>query len=230
MKKVQFFLLIEVILLTFGLMSILSHSLSNFVLIVIIIGLTLKFYNQVNKNNFYLTATLLTLFLMLMLNPFIILSILFFIMYIVLNYFSHAKRKNQFSLISLTDKLQVTAKKNQWFGNSSNQLDNFAFDDINIIRFIGNDTIDLSNCIILNKENIIVIQKVYGSVNLVVPIDVTVSVTVSSIYGKLDFFDYDPVQLRNETIKLSESFIFKDVKQVRLIVNCLLGDIKVVRK
>lgn len=230
MRKVQFFLLVEVILLTFGLMSILSHSVSNFVLILIIIGLTLKFYNQINKNNFYLTATLLTLFLMLMLNPFIILSILFFIMYIVLNYFSQAKRKNQFSLISITEKLDVTTKKNQWFGNSSNQLDNFSFDDINIIRFIGNDTIDLGNCIILNNENVIVIQKVYGSVTLVVPIDVTVSVTVSSVYGKLDFLDYDPVELRNETIKLSENFIFKDVKHVRLIVNCLLGDIEVVRK
>lgn len=230
MKKVQFFILIEAILLSFGMMSILSHSFSSFVLILIIIGLTLKFYNQVNKNNFYLSATLLVLFLMLMLNPFIILFCLFLVLYVIVNYFSQARKSRRYSLISLTKRSDFKSRKNQWLGSNTITPDQFEFDDINLIRFVGNDIIDLTNCIVSNSENVVLIQKVYGKVEIIVPIDVSVTVTVSSIYGKLEFLDHELIDIRNETIKLTENCIFQDVKHVRLVVNCLLGDVEVVKR
>ncbi|HHJ8688684.1 TPA: transporter, partial [Streptococcus pyogenes] len=52
MKKFQFFLLIECILLAMGIMTILDNDLSSFILILVLILLALRFYNQDSRNNF----------------------------------------------------------------------------------------------------------------------------------------------------------------------------------
>lgn len=62
MKKFQFFLLIECILLAMGIMTILDNDLSSFILILVLILLALRFYNQDSRNNFLLTVSLLFLF------------------------------------------------------------------------------------------------------------------------------------------------------------------------
>lgn len=99
MKKFQFFLLIECILLAMGIMTILDNDLSSFILILVLILLALRFYNQDSRNNFLLTVSLLFLFLIFMLNPYIIMAVLLGIVYIFINHFSQVKKKNRFALI-----------------------------------------------------------------------------------------------------------------------------------
>ena len=51
MRKVQFFVIIETILLVMGLMTIMANNLSSFILILVLILLALRFYNQDKRNN-----------------------------------------------------------------------------------------------------------------------------------------------------------------------------------
>lgn len=96
MKKFQFFLLVECILLAMGIMTILANDVASFIFIVVIILSALRFYNQDDRNNFILTVCLLLLFFIFMLNPYIILAVLFAIIYVFINHFSQVKKKESF--------------------------------------------------------------------------------------------------------------------------------------
>lgn len=93
MRKVQFFVIIETILLVMGLMTIMANNLSSFILILVLILLALRFYNQDKRNNLLLTVGLVLLFLILMLNPYIIMAVVLGVVYVVINRFSQVKKK-----------------------------------------------------------------------------------------------------------------------------------------
>ncbi|EHJ55859.1 hypothetical protein HMPREF9318_01335 [Streptococcus urinalis FB127-CNA-2] len=231
MKKFQFFLLVEIILLALGIMTILSNDVSSFILILVLLLLALRFYNQDSRNNFLLTIGLLLLFLIIMLNPYIVAAVLLGIVYIVLNHFSQVKKKNRFALIKFKEsELNVQPIRHQWLGASIYQSDYYAFDDINIIRFSGNDQIDLTKVIVTGKENNIIIRKIYGKTQIDVPIDVEVKLEVSSVYGSVRFFDYDEYDLRNESLKLWSNQYEKSQRNVKIILNVLAGDVEVTRR
>ncbi len=230
MKKFQFFLLIECILLAMGIMTILDNDLSSFILILVLILLALRFYNQDSRNNFLLTVSLLFLFLIFMLNPYIIMAVLLGIVYIFINHFSQVKKKNRFALIRFKEeKIEVNNTKHQWIGTANYESDYYCFDDINIIRISGNDTVDLTNVIVTGMDNIIVIRKIFGNTTILVPIDVTVTLDVSSIYGSVDFFRYQQYDLRNESIKLKETDN-QSLKKVKIIVTTIAGNVEVDRR
>ncbi|MEN4375335.1 cell wall-active antibiotics response protein LiaF [Streptococcus pyogenes] len=230
MKKFQFFLLIECILLAMGIMTILDNDLSSFILILVLILLALRFYNQDSRNNFLLTVSLLFLFLIFMLNPYIIMAVLLGIVYIFINHFSQVKKKNRFALIRFKEeKIEVNNTKHQWIGTANYESDYYCFDDINIIRISGNDTVDLTNVIVTGMDNIIVIRKIFGNTTILVPIDVTVTLDVSSIYGSVDFFRRQQYDLRNESIKLKETDN-QSLKKVKIIVTTIAGNVEVDRR
>ena len=99
MRKVQFFLVVETVLLVMGLLTIMSNNLSSFILILVLILMALRFYNQDQRHNFLLTIGLVLLFLILMLNPYIIMAIVLGVVYVVINHFSQVKKKNRYALI-----------------------------------------------------------------------------------------------------------------------------------
>lgn len=166
-----------------------------------------------------------------MLNPYIVAAVLLGIVYIVLNHFSQVKKKNRFALIKFKEsELNVQPIRHQWLGASIYQSDYYAFDDINIIRFSGNDQIDLTKVIVTGKENNIIIRKIYGKTQIDVPIDVEVKLEVSSVYGSVRFFDYDEYDLRNESLKLWSNQYEKSQRNVKIILNVLAGDVEVTRR
>lgn len=188
MKKFQFFLLVECMLLAMGIMTILANNVTSFIFILVIILLALRFYNQDSRNNFLLTVSLLLLFLIFMLNPYIILAVLFGIIYVFINHFSQVKKKNRYALIRFSeDGIDVKQTKHQWIGSATYESDYYAFDDVNIIRVSGNDTIDLTNVIVTGQDNMVMIRKVFGNTKILVPIDVAVTLEVSSIYATISF-------------------------------------------
>ncbi|MGT2934042.1 cell wall-active antibiotics response protein LiaF [Streptococcus catagoni] len=231
MKKFQFFLLVECILLAMGIMTILANNVTSFVFILVIILLALRFYNQDSRNNFLLTISLLLLFLIFMLNPYIIMAILFGIIYIVINHFSQVKKKNRYALIRFKDEdLSVKQTKHQWVGSATYDSDYYSFEDVNIIRVSGNDTIDLSNVIVTGKDNAIIIRKIYGHTKVLVPIDVAVNLDVSSVYGSIRFFNCQEYDLRNESIKLSCPHHAESLKKVKIIISTIAGNVEVARR
>ncbi|CRR03224.1 TPA: transporter [Streptococcus equi subsp. equi] len=230
MKKFQFFLLVECMLLAMGIMTILANDLSSFILILVLILLALRFYNQDTRNSFLLTVSLLLLFLIFMLNPYVIMAVLLGIVYVIINHFSQVKKKNRFALIRFAEeKMTVRQVKNQWLGAANYESDYYSFEDINIIRASGNDTIDLTNVIVTGMDNVIIIRKIFGNTKILVPIDVAVTLEVSSIYASVDFFELQEYDLRNESITLGEAED-SSLKKVKIIVSTIAGNVEVARR
>ena len=230
MRKVQFFLVVETVLLVMGLLTIMSNNLSSFILILVLILMALRFYNQDQRHNFLLTIGLVLLFLILMLNPYIIMAIVLGVVYVVINHFSQVKKKNRYALIRFREEdLKAKPIRSQWIGSHTHDSDFYAFDDINIIRLTGSDTIDLSRVIVTGKNNVVIIRKIYGPTKILVPIDVTVKLETAAIYGSVRYFDFEEYDLRNESLKLWHEDE-EALKVVKIIVSTLAGDIEVVRK
>lgn len=231
MRKFQFFLLVEAVLLALALMTILADDLYSFLLILVVVLLALRFYNIGNRNNILLTSGLLLLFLIFMLNPFVILAILLALVYMLINYFAQAKHKNRYALVafkeeSLTSKGQI----NQWLGINQNLSDDaYAFDDINILRLSGTDIIDLTQVILTGCDNVVIIRKVYGPTQIRVPIDVDISLDVSAIYGTVSFLDLPDYDLRNESLKLQEENFSSSKRKVKVLINLVAGRVEVKR-
>lgn len=230
MRKVQFFLVVEIVLLVMGLLTIMSNNLSSFILILVLILMALRFYNQDQRHNFLLTIGLVLLFLILMLNPYIIMAIVLGVVYVVINHFSQVKKKNRYALIRFREEdLKAKPIRSQWIGSHTHDSDFYAFDDINIIRLTGSDTIDLSRVIVTGKNNVVIIRKIYGPTKILVPIDVSVKLETAAIYGSVRYFDFEEYDLRNESLKLWHEDE-EALKVVKIIVSTLAGDIEVVRK
>lgn len=118
MRKVQFFLVVETVLLVMGLLTIMSNNLSSFILILVLILMALRFYNQDQRHNFLLTIGLVLLFLILMLNPYIIMAIVLGVVYVVINHFSQVKKKNRYALIRFREEdLKAKPIRSQWIGD-----------------------------------------------------------------------------------------------------------------
>lgn len=230
MRKVQFFLVVETVLLVMGLLTIMSNNLSSFILILVLILMALRFYNRDQRHNFLLTIGLVLLFLILMLNPYIIMAIVLGVVYVVINHFSQVKKKNRYALIRFREEdLKAKPIRSQWIGSHTHDSDFYAFDDINIIRLTGSDTIDLSRVIVTGKNNVVIIRKIYGPTKILVPIDVSVKLETAAIYGSVRYFDFEEYDLRNESLKLWHEDE-EALKVVKIIVSTLAGDIEVVRK
>ena len=219
MRKFQFFLVVETILIALA-----------FILIVVITLLALRFYRLGSRNDFLLTASLLLLFLIFMLNPYTIAAVLVGILYVMINHFAQVKKKNRYALLTLQEEgLDVTKKPHQWIGNDEHvETDTYAFDDINVISLSGSDVINLSQVIVSEQNNVVMIRKVYGPTKILVPVDVSVSLDVSSIYGYVRFFDAPEYDLRNEEIRLSDH-IDGRTKSVKIIINVIAGLVEVER-
>ena len=193
--------------------------------------MALRFYNQDKRNNLLLTVGLVLLFLILMLNPYIIMAVVLGVVYVVINRFSQVKKKNRFALVRFREEdLKAKPIRNQWIGADMHDSDFYAFDDINMVRLTGSDTIDLSSVIVTGKDNVVIIRKVFGPTKILVPIDVAVKLNVSAIYGSVRYFDFEEYDLRNESLKLWYPKDEECLKAVKVIVNVLAGDVEVVRK
>lgn len=231
MRKFQFFLLVECVLLGMGIMTILAHDLSSFILILALILLALRFYNQDSRNNFLLTTSLILLFLIFMLNPYIIMAVVLGIVYVVINHFSQVKKKNRHAIIAFREQdVEAKPQRNRWVGVDQHESDYYAFDDINIIRLSGTDVIDLTNVIVSGKDNVIIIQKIFGSTKVLVPIDVAVRLDISAVYASVRYFDFEEYDLRNESLKLWREEDEQSLKSVKLIISTLAGDVEVQRQ
>lgn len=231
MRKFQLFLLAEALLLTMAAVTILANSVSRFVLILVLTFIALKFYNLGDKINFWLTTSLLILFMIVMLNPYVIAGLLLAVAYTVINHFAQVKKKNREAILHFVENgVALRHNPHQWIGYQMHlDNDSYVFDDINVIRLSGTDVINLNDVILTGCDNVIVIRKVYGPTKIIVPVDVGVKLDLSCIYGNITFLDQTDYDLRNEAIKLQSSGYPDAVKKVKVVINVIAGQTEVVR-
>ena len=83
--------------------------------------------------------------------------------------------------------------------------------------------------IAVGRDNIVVIRKIFGKTKIILPIDVEISVSASSIYGRVQFLDLSFWDLRNESISIASPGYRDSHKRVKVVVNSLFGDVEVIR-
>lgn len=230
MRKVQFFLLIESIVFTLALFDVLASESARTLLVVGLVLLVGWYVTGKKGFNIFLVSALLLFFLVFVLNPYFILGVLLFLMYIFINFFSRYEKRNQYTQIILEDDfLQVQRNKTKWFGSQDHSHDRYGFEDINLIRLFGNDVVDLDETVLVGRDNNVVIRKTFGRTKIIVPIDVEVSLSAASIYGRVQFLGLSHWDLRNESLSIASPHYKDSHKRVKLVVSCLFGDVEVVR-
>lgn len=233
MKKIEFFLILEAVLVTLALMDILSTDFTRFIILVFLILLTMRFYLGRDRLNLMLTSSALLLFFVIMANPYIFLAILLAVVYTMLNYFSRIQKRENYQFVKIDQApKRVKRERMHWFGNQDHFNPNmtYPFDDINIVRVFGNDVIDLTEVAMAGADNVIIVRKSFGTTRLIVPLGVEVDLTAAAIYGHLDFLDLVESDLRNESVKFQSHHFLSANKRVKVVINVLFGDIEVSRQ
>ena len=231
MRKFQIFLFIEACLLTGALIMMVSEHFSRFLLILLLFLLLIRYYTGRQGNNFFLVAVTILFFFIIMLNPFVIMAIFVALLYSLFLLYPMMNQEREDTNLVFEDVVTVKREKNRWFGNlhhfSSYQT--CRFDDINLFRLMGKDTIHLEHVILSNHDNVIILRKLVGTTRIIVPVDVEVSLSVNSLYGDLTFFDHPKHALRNEQFHQETRDYLKSPKSVKILLTTMVGDVEVVR-
>lgn len=231
MRKFQIFLFIEACLLTGALIMMVSEHFSRFLLILLLFLLLIRYYTGRQGNNFILVAVSILFLFIIMLNPFVILAIFVALIYSLFLLYPMMNQEREDTNLIFEEVVTVKKEKNRWFGNlhhfSSYQT--CRFDDINLFRLMGKDTIHLEHVILSNHDNVIILRKLVGTTRIIVPVDVEVSLSVNSLYGDLTFFDQPKRSLRNEQFHQETRDYLKSPKSVKILLTTMVGDVEVVR-
>lgn len=230
MRKVQFFILIETVIFTMAFFDIMATEGARAILLFALLLLLVRHLMGGKGIDFLLVSAISLFFLVFMLNPYFIFGMLLVAVYMIVNFFSRYEKKNQYTHILLDDQpLEAHREKTQWFGNQDHSKDQYGFEDINITRLFGNDIVDLDEGVLVGRDNIVVIRKTFGRTKILVPIDVEVSLSASSLYGRVRFLNLSFWDLRNESFSISSPGYRESHKRVKLVINCLFGDVEVIR-
>lgn len=231
MRKFQIFLFIEACLLTGALIMMVSEHFSRFLLILLLFLLLIRYYTGRQGNNLILVAVSILFFFIIMLNPFVIMAIFVALIYSLFLLYPMMNQEREDTNLVFEDVVTVKKEKNRWFGNlhhfSSYQT--CCFDDINLFRLMGKDTIHLEHVILSNHDNVIILRKLVGTTRIIVPVDVEVSLSVNSLYGDLTFLDQPKRALRNEQFHQETRDYLKSPKSVKIFLTTMVGDVEVVR-
>ena len=208
-----------------------SEHFSRFLLILLLFLLLIRYYTGKQGNNFILVAVSILFFFIIMLNPFVILAIFVALIYSLFLLYPMMNQEREDTNLVFEDVVTVKREKNRWFGNlhhfSSYQT--CRFDDINLFRLMGKDTIHLEHVILSNHDNVIILRKLVGTTRIIVPVDVEVSLSVNSLYGDLTCCDQPKRALRNEQFHQETRDYLKSPKSVKILLTTMVGDVEVVR-
>lgn len=228
MRKIHFFVLVELILVTLALLTMFSDDVTRGIWFLILCLLLYHYYRVESQSNLLVVALFLFLFLAMSINPFGMAAIVFAIVYgfsAMLPYL-YREHRSQSSLLEIPgDKI-----RNTWIGDLSYFLgEGQAFEDLNLTRFSGNDTIYLDEVVLGFDSNLIIIQKAVGNTTIYIPIDVAVDLSVNTLYGDVRFFE-ESYNLRNERLRVKSPDLDKANRSVKLVFTNLLGNVEVIRR
>lgn len=230
MRKVQFFILIETLLMVLAFFDVLSNEGARAILLFAVLLLLARHFTGGKGMDFFLVSAVSLIFLVFMLNPYFILGMLLTAVYMLVNFFARYEKQSQYTRVLLDEQpLEAKREKSQWFGNQEQSFDHYGYEDLNLIRLFGNDIIDLDEAALVGRDNILVIRKTFGRTKIVVPIDVEVSLSAASLYGRVHFLGLSYWDLRNENLSITSPDYRESHKRVKVVVNCLFGDVEVVR-
>lgn len=230
MRKVQFFLLVESTIFTFAIFDALANQASRGLLVLSALLLAIWYLLGHRLDSVLLVSGLSLALLVLVLNPYFIIGALLGLAYMIINFFARYEKKNQYTHLILDNQpMEARKEKSQWFGSHNHSQTHYGFEDINLIRLFGNDVVDLDQTVLVGRDNVVVIRKTFGQTKIIIPIDVEISLSAASLYGRVDFLGASYWDLRNESIAIASPAYQDSHKRVKVVVNTLYGNVEVVR-
>jgi lia operon protein LiaF len=118
--------------------------------------------------------------------------------------------------------------KNMLSGNRRVVNEIFEWDDINIQSGFGNTIIDLGMTMLPPGESVVLIRGLVGNIQLIVPIDASVTINHSAISGKLNIFNQEEELLNSNVIYYSDGD-GKTSRRIKIVTSVLFGDVEVRR-
>jgi Predicted membrane protein len=119
--------------------------------------------------------------------------------------------------------------QNRLFGTQRTEEQIYKWNDVNIQTGIGDTVIDLNYTILPKGEAVIVIRKLIGNIEIIVPYELEVSVHHSGFIGSYSIFDYSEPNVWNETIRYESKNYHESAQKVKIITSITFGRIEVKR-
>ncbi|KGA98076.1 hypothetical protein AJ85_07270 [Alkalihalobacillus alcalophilus ATCC 27647 = CGMCC 1.3604] len=116
--------------------------------------------------------------------------------------------------------------KRNILGDIHYNREQFELKDMTIWNGIGDIRVDLSRAIIPEGEHIIIIQAVIGQVDLYVPEDLKVTIQAYSFIGDVSIF-HEKHSGFNQQIHIAPSDYKQSPRRIKLILNTLVGEVRV---
>ncbi|EIJ82148.1 Cell wall-active antibiotics response protein [Bacillus methanolicus PB1] len=133
---------------------------------------------------------------------------------------------------STGDKTVIRRKpvlENIFFGQQKTPEHVYEWNDINIQAGFGDTVIDLSYTVLPKGETVIVIRKMIGNVQLLVPYDLEVSVNHSSLAGSASIFDHKEEKIFNQNLHIQTPDYDNQEQKVKIITSIIVGELEVKR-
>jgi lia operon protein LiaF len=119
--------------------------------------------------------------------------------------------------------------ENVFFGQQKTPERVYEWTDINIQAGFGDTIIDLSYTVLPKGETVIVIRKMIGNVQVLVPYDLEVSVHHSSIAGSATIFDYKEEKIFNQNLHIQTPDYDNQEQKVKIFTSFIVGELEVKR-
>ncbi|HWL12867.1 MAG TPA: cell wall-active antibiotics response protein LiaF [Ureibacillus sp.] len=153
----------------------------------------------------------------------LIVGVLFYILY------EHITKEQKTVKIHVQD-LEADIEKNKLIGNTSSPLDSYKWEDIQIQKFVGDISLDLTDTILPSGTSVITIRQSIGKVTIFLPYEIPFRLQYSTILGEAKVLGNNPKRLINEKL-IFEDGNAQDAKRKLVIhVATWLGDVEVIRK
>ncbi|MDH6363607.1 lia operon protein LiaF [Enterococcus sp. PF1-24] len=238
----RLFVVIELLLLIFGIYQIVYNPA---LLILLIFGIfniyhvLAKKKRRNNFNNFQLVLGGFSIFMSLVSSVAFWMMLVFGILYIGLKGIEISGtdltkqsfwRRKQMIMVDVEEAGTYSASRQQqqWFGNQRIGNEVYEWDDININLIAGDTIVDLGNTLLPKDDSVVIIRKGFGRTRILVPAGISIQLQHSTLYGTVSF-DEETTLLKNESIRLYTTDYDENPRRLKLLTNSLVGDVEVIR-
>ncbi|RDW18661.1 hypothetical protein CWR48_10060 [Oceanobacillus arenosus] len=116
-----------------------------------------------------------------------------------------------------------------FFDDLKTEESSYQWRDINIHGAFGDRVIDLSNTVLPNDTAVISIRHLVGNIEIYVPYEVEVSISHSSVFGRVHILGQHHWKLLNKTILYQTENYDSAQPRVKIITSLFSGDLEVRR-
>lgn len=218
------FMAIAVLLIVFVELTIFGND-STF---LIIIGSILLYYSFSKSKKYLFWSGCFLIFLAILSIWSLRLLIVGVLIYIL---YKHITKEQK--IVTFTTKeqeLKAKIENNELIGSTTSPLDSYKWEDVQMQKFIGDISLDLTDTILPAGTSVITIRQSIGKVTIVLPYEIPFRLQYSTILGEAKVLGNNPKRLINEKL-IFEDGEAQDAKRKLVIhIATWLGDVEVIRK